>query len=112
MQCEEYLRVIKNSSGIAVHAHPKSLELSEKDFLILLKDMISKGYEGIEVHHSSHSKDEMDYYMEIANKYDLLVSGGSDYHGKSVKSDIELGTSKNNNLCIKKLSLIDKLHGK
>ena len=112
MQYEECLRLIKNSGGIAVLAHPKSLELSEKDFLILLKDMISKGLEGIEVYHSSHSKDEMDYYMEIANKYDLLVSGGSDYHGKSVKPDIELGTGKNNNLCIKKLSLIDKLHGK
>lgn len=110
MQYEECLRLIKNSGGIAVLAHPKSLELSEKDFLILLKDMISKGLEGIEVYHSSHSKYEMDYYMEIANKYDLLVSGGSDYHGKSVKPDIELGTGKNNNLCIKKLSLLDELH--
>lgn len=109
MQYEECIRLIKNSGGIAVLAHPKSLELSEKDFLILLKDMISKGLEGIEVYHSSHSKDEMDYYMKIANKYDLLVSGGSDYHGKSVKPDIELGTGKNNNLCIKKLSLLDKL---
>ena len=110
MQYEECLRLIKNSGGIAVLAHPKSLELSEKDFLILLKDMINKGLEGIEVYHSSHSKYEMDYYMEIANKYDLLVSGGSDYHGKSVKSDIELGTGKNNNFCIKKLSLLDELH--
>lgn len=110
MQYEECLRLIKNSGGIAVLAHPKSLELSEKDFLILLKDMISKGLEGIEVYHSSHSKYEMDYYMEIANKYDLLVSGGSDYHGKSVKPDIELGTGKNNNFCIKKLSLLDELH--
>ncbi len=110
MQYEECLRLIKNSGGIAVLAHPKSLELSEKDFLILLKDMISKGLEGIEVYHSSHSKYEMDYYMEIANKYDLLVSGGSDYHGKSVKPDIELGTGKNNNLCIKKLPLLDELH--
>lgn len=110
MQYEECLRLIKNSGGIAVLAHPKSLELSEKNFLILLKDMISKGLEGIEVYHSSHSKYEMDYYTGIANKYDLLVSGGSDYHGKSVKPDIELGTGKNNNFCIKKLSLLDELH--
>ena len=72
--------------------------------------MISCGLKGIEVYHSSHSKEEMDYYLKIANKYDLLISGGSDFHGKSVKPDIELGTGKNNNIRIKKLSLLDKLH--
>ena len=50
--------------------------------------------------------------MEIAQKYDLLVSGGSDYHGSTVKPEIELGTGINNNLNIKKLSLLDELHRK
>ena len=48
--------------------------------------------------------------LEIANKYDLLISGGSDYHGKTIKPDIELGTGKNNGIRIKKLSLLDKLN--
>ena len=51
----------------------------------------------------------MNYYLSIAAEYGLLVSGGSDFHGKSVKPDIELGTGKNNNIKIKKLSLLDKL---
>ena len=72
--------------------------------------MVSYGLKGIEVYHSSHSKEEMNYYLEIANKYDLLISGGSDFHGKTVKPDIELGTGKNNNIRIKKLSLLDRLH--
>ncbi len=110
LQYQECLELIKNSSGIPVLAHPKSLELSEKEFLILLKEMISCGLKGIEVYHSSHSKEEMDYYLEIANRYGLLISGGSDFHGKSVKPDIELGTGKDNNIKIKKLSLLDKLH--
>lgn len=42
---------------------------------------------GIEVYHSSHTKEEMKYYLEIANKYNLLISGGSDFHGKTVKPD-------------------------
>ena len=50
----------------------------------------------------SHSKEEMDYYLEIANRCGLLISGGSDFHGKSFKSDIELGTGKENNIRIKK----------
>lgn len=110
LQYQECLELIKNSGGIPVLAHPKSLELSENEFLILLKEMISCGLKGIEVYHSSHSKEEMDYYLEMANKYGLLISGGSDFHGKSVKPDIELGTGKDNNIKIKKLSLLDKLH--
>lgn len=110
LQYQECLELIANSGGIPVLAHPKSLELSEKEFLILLKEMISCGLKGIEVYHSSHSKEEMNYYLEIANKYDLLISGGSDFHGKTVKPDIELGTGKNNNIRIKKLSLLDRLH--
>ena len=52
----------------------------------------------------------MEYFKTIANKYDLLISGGSDYHGPKVKPDIELGTGRNNNLNIKQLSLVDELH--
>ncbi len=107
---QECLELITNSGGIPVLAHPKSLELSEKEFLILLKEMIGCGLKGIEVYHSSHSKEEMEYYLKIANKYGLLISGGSDFHGKSVKPDIELGTGKDNNIKIKELSLLAKLH--
>lgn len=110
LKYDECIDLILNSGGIPVLAHPKSLELSEKELLILLKDMITCGLKGIEVYHSSHSKEEMKLYEDIANKYDLLISGGSDYHGKTAKPDIELGTGKNNNIKIKKLSLLDQLH--
>ena len=53
---------------------------------------------------------EIKYYLEIANKFNLLISGGSGFHGKTVKPDIDLGTSgKQNNIKIKKLSLLDNL---
>lgn len=107
---QECIELILQSKGIPILAHPKSLELPEKEFLILLKEMINSGLKGIEVHHSSHTKEEIKYYLEIANKYDLLISGGSDYHGKTIKPDIELGTGKNNGIRIKKLSLLDKLN--
>ena len=109
---EECLDIINRSGGIAVLAHPKSLELDEKEFLILLRDMIKKGLKGIEVYHSSHSKAEMEYYKRIAEEYDLLISGGSDYHGKNVKPDIEVGSGRNNNLKIKQLTLLDHIHTK
>lgn len=107
---QECIELILQSKGIPILAHPKSLELPEKEFLILLKEMINLGLKGIEVYHSSHTEEEIKYYLEIANKYDLLISGGSDYHGKTIKPDIELGTGKNNGIRIKKLSLLDKLN--
>lgn len=107
---QECIELILQSKGIPILAHPKSLELPEKEFLILLKEMINSGLKGIEVYHSSHTKEEIKYYLEITNKYDLLISGGSDYHGKTIKPDIELGTGKNNGIRIKKLSLLDKLN--
>lgn len=110
LQYQECLELITNSGGIPVLAHPKSLELTEKEFLILLKDMINCGLKGIEVFHSSHTKEEMQYYLEIANKYNLLISGGSDFHGETAKPDIELGSGRNNNIKIRKLSLLDKIY--
>lgn len=110
LQYQECIELITKSGGIPILAHPRSLELSEKEFLILLKEMICCGLKGIEVYHPSHTKEEMEHYLEIAQKYDLLVSGGSDFHGKTVKPDIKLGTGKHNNIKIKKLSLLDKLH--
>lgn len=109
---DECLDMINQSGGVAVLAHPKSLELEEKEFLILLRDMIKKGLKGIEAYHSSHSKEEMEYYKKIAEEYGLLISGGSDYHGIHVKPDIEVGSGKKDNLKIKKLSLLDYIHSK
>ena len=102
--------LIVQSGGIPVLAHPKSLGLSEKEFLILLRDMIKCGLKGMEVYHYTFTKEEMKYYLDIANKYNLLISGGSDYHGIHVKPNVELGTGKNNNLKIKELSLLDEIH--
>lgn len=105
----ECLDLIKQSGGIPVLAHPKSLELSEKEFLILLKDMIKCGLQGIEVYHYSHTKEEMDFYEKVAHDNNLLISGGSDYHGPKAKPDIYVGTGRNN-IKIKRLSLVDEIN--
>lgn len=109
---EECLDLIKRSGGIPVLAHPKTLELSEKELLKTIRDMMSCGLEGIEVYHSSHSLEQMKLYRRVAEEYNLLISGGSDFHGKGVKPDIEMGSGKNNNLNIKTLSLVDRLHNR
>lgn len=104
---EECIDMILNSGGIPVLAHPKTLKLSRWELIKVIEELTSYGLKGIEVYHSSHSKEETILYLEIAKKYNLLISGGSDYHGINIKPDIEIGTGKNNNLKIKKLSLVD-----
>lgn len=106
---KECIEVIKSSAGIPVLAHPKSLKLTQKELCILLKDMINVGLKGIEVYHSSHEQFECEYYNYLASQLGLLISGGSDYHGVNTKPDIELGSGKNNNLRLKKLSILNYL---
>lgn len=105
---QECISLIKNSNGIPVLAHPKTLKLNNTELCKLLENMIDSGLLGIEVYHSSHNEEEIKFYLELAKKYNLLVSGGSDYHGPNTKSNIKLGTGEGN-LKIKRLSLVDEL---
>ena len=70
----------------------------------------SIGLSGIEVYHSIHSEIERYNYLNIANNYDLLISGGTDYHGPIGKPYIKLGSGENGNVKIKKLTLLDELN--
>lgn len=107
---EECIDLILKSGGIPVIAHPKTLKRSDVELMKLIKEMVSCGLQGIEVYHSSFSEEETNKYLEIANELGLLVSGGTDYHGVTVKPYIEIGTGKNNNVLIKKLSLLDSIN--
>lgn len=106
---QECLQLILTSGGIPVLAHPPTLNLNEKEFLILLKDMINNGLKGIEIYHSKMSEEHRKLYLEYAYKYNLLISGGTDYHGLSVKPEINIGTGINNNVKVKQLSIMKEL---
>ena len=97
---KDVCNAIKLAGGIPVLAHPKELEIR---YGILLDDVIEKlienGIEGIEVYHSIHTKEDANRYLEIVKKYNLLISGGSDFHGNS-KSNFSLGyLLKNKEIC-------------
>lgn len=106
---EECIRLIKEANGISVLAHPNQLLLNDTELENTLKKLISCGLDGIEVYHSGHSKEEVEKYLYLADKYNLLISGGSDFHGIDVKPDIELGSGYKNNVKIKRLSLVDEI---
>ena len=108
----ECINLILKSGGIPVLAHPKSLKLNEEELATLLEKMKLSGLMGIEVYHPTHNEEERKLFLKLANKYKFLISGGTDYHGKITKPDIEIGTGRNNNIKIKKLSLLDEIRNR
>ena len=82
---EEAINVIKAAGGIPVWAHPLGGEgekhLNEKDFLPKLVTMIDCGIQGLECYYSRYSDSEIELLKKCANKYNLYITGGSDYHG-------------------------------
>ncbi len=84
---------VRGANGIPVLAHPGRIKC--EDFDVLIKELVDAGLMGIEVYHSSHTEEEIERIKGVAEKYNLITSGGSDYHGYYVKdlfgNDVEIG---------------------
>jgi predicted metal-dependent phosphoesterase TrpH len=72
----EAINLIGESGGVPVLAHPG---LVGRDGLI--PSLVDSGLEGIEVYYSRHSPEMIKNYSDIAKQYQLIQTGGSDYHG-------------------------------
>jgi len=81
------INVIKTSGGIPVWAHPLGGEgeehLTEDNFLPQLKAMIECGIQGLECYYSRYSLKEAEFLVKCAKENNLLISGGSDWHGSN-----------------------------
>jgi 3',5'-nucleoside bisphosphate phosphatase len=88
MSALESIELVHQAGGLAVMAHPG---LNRSDDVI--PDLVNAGLDGIECFHTKHSTSVSEHYLEIADKFKLLVTGGSDCHGKS-KGKPLIGTVK------------------
>ena len=71
---QECIKLIHDSGGISVLAHPKTLDLNYNELYKFVKYMKDCGLDGIEVYNSIHSKEDVDMYLDIAKRLDLLIS--------------------------------------
>ncbi len=78
---EETTDAIHDAGGVAFLAHPGRISLNEEDKIKLIERLISHGLDGIEAVYFGHDDEQTKYYLSLAGKYNLLVSGGSDTHG-------------------------------
>jgi predicted metal-dependent phosphoesterase TrpH len=91
IECHRAIEVILNAGGIPVLAHPFLLNPQStrqlENLIVVLKEM---GLKGIEVYYPEHSLSQTELYIALAKKFDLLMTGGTDFHG-AIKPDIQLG---------------------
>ncbi len=73
----EAAEAISESGGIPVIAHPGDMEHIEQ----LVVEMMDYGLRGLEAYHRSHFPATIEFHCGLAEKYGLIVTGGTDYHG-------------------------------
>jgi predicted metal-dependent phosphoesterase TrpH len=95
-QFAEGVERIRKAGGVASFAHPVRYK---GDFAAILPELCAAGMNAIEAYHSDHEPKDTDFFLRLANRHGLIVTGGSDFHGAN-KPDIRLGTGKNNNVCV------------
>jgi hypothetical protein len=89
---DQALAMIREAKGVPVLAHPFTLGLGSayalKNLLMELKGL---GLAGLEAFYSEHTREQIALYLKLAQELDLLITGGSDYHGLN-KPEISLGS--------------------
>jgi predicted metal-dependent phosphoesterase TrpH len=88
MSALEGIELIHQAGGLAVMAHPGLNRTDE-----IIPALVDAGLDGVECFHTKHSTATAGRYLEIADKYNLLVTGGSDCHGFSKNKPL-IGTVK------------------
>lgn len=77
----EAIELIKGSGGLTVLAHPAQIAPSYAEKQIIIGKLVDLGLDGLEVYYPTHTPKMRKNLKKIAKKYDMVTSGGSDYHG-------------------------------
>lgn len=85
------VKLILEAGGIPVLAHPILYHMSDARLDALTAELKDAGLMGIEAIYSTYKPHEERQIRALAKKYDLLISGGSDFHGAN-KPGLDLGT--------------------
>ena len=93
IDCAGAIKIILDAGGLPVLAHPSFVNKTGIEDLVIA--LVNMGLKGIEAYYPGHSISQTRKYTELAGHYDLIVTGGTDFHG-SLKPDIQMGSGKGN----------------
>lgn len=106
---EGAIELIHNAGGLSILAHPFKvfwegrISPSRRDFDDpvhlayrehfegILEKLVTRGLDGMECFYSSHTAEETKYLCDLAQKYGLKITAGSDYHGANMREGVTLG---------------------
>ena len=92
---KDAITLIRKAGGVPVLAHPLIYHLPEQELDALIKQLKEQGLGGLEVFYSANTGFDEGIIRRYANRYDLLMTGGSDFHGNN-KPQIALGSGRGN----------------
>ncbi len=92
---EKAITLIHEAGGLSVLAHPLLYKFTLEEVEQMVAFLAGLGIDGIEAIYSSNTGFDEGRMRHLANKYNLAISGGSDFHGAN-KPDLNLGTGRGN----------------
>lgn len=98
MAPEEAIRLITSAGGLAVLAHPASLQLDALRLQNYVRQLQGYGLRGMECYYSTNTAEWTKACLAIARKNGLLATGGTDYHGARNRRGVHIGTGIDGNM--------------
>jgi len=98
MECTKVMKKAHQLCGVTILAHPSDTPLE------YVKELAEFGLMGLEIYTSYHSPELTLRWLELARKLRLMITAGSDFHGKPIKPDVKLGIE-----CPEEQEIIDRL---
>ena len=89
-EAHEIIGWITDAGGIPVLAHPYWEGFNKEDSATACQTLVEQGLQGLEVFYGTFSAKHISFNLGLARRFDLLMTGGSDFHG-TLKPDIALG---------------------
>lgn len=89
-EAQEIIGWIRDAGGIAVLAHPYWEGLNKEESIAACQTLAEQGLQGLEVFYGTFSARQISFNLGLARQFDLLMTGGSDFHG-TLRPDISLG---------------------
>ena len=86
----ECVECLKAAGGKVSLAHPYQIGLPDTELERLTAKLCAYGLDAIECYYPRHTPEQTAFYLRLAERFHLRVTGGSDFHGERVKADIVL----------------------
>ena len=91
LDIKDAIVMIRNAGGVSVLAHPGIVRVDRNLLEVEIKHLVSCGLGGLEAIHTDHKPEDVQFFRQLAERYGVPISGGSDFHGES-KPGIEIGS--------------------